>query len=54
MVSNIQVEGKTLLVAPAEGFYMTEGLGTNEVRIAAVMDEQMIHSAVSILAQALT
>ena len=53
MLSKVRVDGKTLLVAPAEGFYMTEGLGRNEVRIAAVMDEQSIHLAIRILSQAL-
>jgi aspartate aminotransferase len=53
MVSNVVVNGETLLVAPATGFYITEGLGKNEIRIAAVMDETSILSAVKIIATAL-
>ncbi len=53
MVSEIEVDGYTLLVAPAAGFYMTKGLGQNEIRMAAVMDEESIHRAVKILAKAI-
>lgn len=53
MVSNVVVNGETLLVAPATGFYVTEGLGKNEIRMAAVMDEASILSAAKIIATAL-
>jgi len=49
MVSNVRVDGKTLLVAPAKGFYMTEGLGESEVRMAAVMEESALLDAVKVL-----
>ena len=53
MVSNVRVDGKTLLVAPAKGFYMTPGLGESEVRMAAVMEESALLEAVKILEVAL-
>lgn len=49
MVSKVRVDGKTLLVAPAKGFYMTEGLGESEVRMAAVMEESALLDAVKVL-----
>ncbi|MBM3314771.1 pyridoxal phosphate-dependent aminotransferase, partial [candidate division WOR-3 bacterium] len=37
MLDEFSVEGKTVMVAPAEGFYATPGLGRDEVRIAYVL-----------------
>ena len=41
------------LLAPAEGFYATEGLGRNQVRIAYVLEKEKIVKAIHILADAL-
>ena len=49
MVSNVRVDGKTLLVAPAKGFYLTPGLGESEVRMAAVMEESALLDVVKVL-----
>jgi aspartate aminotransferase len=38
------------MVAPAEGFYATPGLGRNEVRIAYVLNQQDLKAAVRVLA----
>ena len=43
----------TVMVAPAEGFYATPGLGRDEVRIAYVLKEADLRAAVEILAEAL-
>ena len=53
MVSSVRLDGKTLLVAPARGFYLSPGHGQDEVRIAAVMEEEGLSDAVRILAKAL-
>ncbi len=45
--------GKTVMVAPATGFYSTEGLGTREVRIAYVLKKEDLEDAVACLAEAL-
>ena len=41
------------MLAPAEGFYATEGLGRNQVRIAYVLEKEKIVKAIHILAEAL-
>ena len=46
-------EGATVMVAPAEGFYATPGLGKNEVRIAYVLDRRDLEASVRILAHAI-
>ncbi len=46
-------EGQSVLLAPASGFYMTKGLGANEVRIAYVLEQDKLKAAVDVLAVAL-
>jgi aspartate aminotransferase len=41
------------MVAPAAGFYATPGLGKNEIRIAYVLEEQQLITAIEILKKAL-
>jgi aspartate aminotransferase len=41
------------MVAPAEGFYSTEGLGKNQIRIAYVLNEKDLKTSTYILKQAL-
>ena len=47
------VNGETIMVAPAAGFYSTPGLGRNQIRIAYVLDKDVIKRAVHILKEAL-
>lgn len=44
---------ETIMVAPASGFYSTEGMGKNQVRIAYVLNKKDILRAVDILEEAL-
>ena len=44
---------ETVMVAPASGFYSTEGEGKNQVRIAYVLNKQDLIRSVEILAEAL-
>ncbi len=53
LLSDFSKDGETVMVAPADGFYATPGLGTNEVRIAYVVEEEALRRAVAILAEAI-
>ena len=53
LLTDFQKGGATVMVAPAEGFYATPGLGRDEVRIAYVLKEDDLRAAVEILAAAL-
>ena len=44
---------KTLMLAPATGFYGTPGLGKNEVRLAYVLNSKDLHEAMNCLEKAL-
>jgi aspartate aminotransferase len=46
-------EGKTVMLAPATGFYSTAGLGKNEVRLAYVLNVDAINEAMDCLEKAL-
>ncbi|MFT3882886.1 MAG: pyridoxal phosphate-dependent aminotransferase [Gemmatales bacterium] len=49
LLSDFQLNGATVMVAPANGFYVTPGLGMNEVRIAYVLKEEDLKASVKIL-----
>ena len=53
LLSDFQYQGATVMVAPANGFYATPGLGMNEVRIAYVLKEEDLQASVRILEAAL-
>jgi aspartate aminotransferase len=53
LLESFEYEGKTVMVAPATGFYATQGLGKNEVRIAYVLQESDLRQAIDCLAHAL-
>lgn len=46
-------EGQTIMLAPATGFYSTPGLGSNEVRLAYVLNVEDINRAMDCLEVAL-
>jgi aspartate aminotransferase len=46
-------DGATVMVAPAQGFYATPGLGKDEVRIAYVLKSEDLEASVRILAHAI-
>ena len=41
------------MVAPAAGFYSTPNKGTNQVRIAYVLNKESLHKSIDILETAL-
>jgi aspartate aminotransferase len=53
LLTDFQLDGATVMVAPAPGFYATPGLGADEVRIAYVLKEKDLETSIRILAAAL-
>ncbi|MDI6850629.1 MAG: pyridoxal phosphate-dependent aminotransferase [bacterium] len=53
LLKDFNENGKTLMVAPAESFYLTPGKGVDEVRIAYVLEEEKLREAIRILGKAL-
>jgi aspartate aminotransferase len=53
LLESYQLDGTTVMVAPADGFYATAGLGRDEVRIAYVLKGSDLELAVRVLAHAI-
>ena len=53
LLEEFDVDGETIMVAPAAGFYSTPGVGQNQIRIAYVLNKESLIKAVNILKQAL-
>jgi len=53
MLEEFEYNGKTLMVAPGAGFYATPGSGNNQVRMAYVLKEEDLLSAVEVLEKGL-
>lgn len=49
MLEHFDMNGETTMVAPAEGFYATPGLGRNEARLAYVLKNEDLARAMEIL-----
>ncbi len=53
LLEEFRVNGETVMVAPAAGFYASKGLGKNQIRIAYVLEKDSLKRAVHILKEAL-
>ena len=53
LLESFSYKGQTLMLAPATGFYGTPGLGTQEVRLAYVLNCNCINAAMDCLEKAL-
>lgn len=53
LLEEFRINNETVMVAPAAGFYATEGLGLNQIRIAYVLDQDSLRRSVHILGEAL-
>ena len=53
LLEKFDVNGETVMVAPAAGFYSTPGVGLNQIRIAYVLNKESLVKAVNILKEAL-
>ncbi len=52
-LSDFEYEGETIMMAPASGFYVTPGLGKDQVRLAYVLCKQDLKRALFLLEKAL-
>ena len=53
LLESYDLDGETVMVAPAAGFYSTKGVGLNEVRIAYVLKKEHLIRSVQILKKAI-
>ena len=53
MLTDFEYEGETVMFAPGNGFYVTPGAGKQEIRIAYVVEEAKLRSAMKCLDEAL-
>jgi len=53
LLESFEHENQTVMLAPANGFYASEGLGKSEVRIAYVLNKESLQNAIECLDQAL-
>ncbi len=53
MLTRFNYQGKTILLTPATEFYVTKGLGQNEIRIAYVLNTKELKEAMMILQKGL-
>lgn len=54
MLEEFNSDRMTTMVAPAAGFYATPGLGTDEIRIAYVLKEDNMRTALAVLREGLS
>ncbi len=52
-LTDFSYQNQTIMMAPASGFYMTPGMGHDEVRLAYVLKKDDLAQAVNVLARAL-
>lgn len=53
LLTDFRLDGETVMIAPGDGFYLTPGLGKQEVRFACVLEEAACERAMMILKEAL-
>lgn len=53
LLESFEHEGQTVMLAPATGFYSTPGSGTDEVRLAYVLNKESLTKAMACLEKAL-
>lgn len=53
LLTDFEIDGETVMAAPAAGFYKTPGLGVDEIRIAYVLEEHSLTKAMTILTKGL-
>jgi aspartate aminotransferase len=53
LLEEFSFNGQTVMMAPASGFYSTPGAGTNEVRLAYVLNKEDLKNAIICLKEAL-
>lgn len=54
LINDFNYNNETVLICPANGFYLTEGAGLNEIRLSYVINENDLISSAKILKHGLT
>ena len=49
LLEDFELDGATIMVAPAAGFYATPNMGVNQVRIAYVLNKESLQKSIDIL-----
>lgn len=53
LLESFDVDGETVMIAPAAGFYSTPNVGLNQIRIAYVLNRRSLKKSVNIIKEAL-
>ncbi len=53
LLESFHLDNETVMVAPASGFYSSEGIGKNQIRIAYVLNTESLVKAANIIKEAL-
>ncbi|TYA84069.1 pyridoxal phosphate-dependent aminotransferase [Seonamhaeicola marinus] len=53
LLEHFHLDNETVMVAPASGFYSSEGIGKNQIRIAYVLNKESLVKAANIIKEAL-
>ena len=53
ILEDFDLDGETIMLAPASGFYSTPNIGINQVRIAYVLNKESLQTSIKILESAL-
>ncbi|MEG0855517.1 MAG: pyridoxal phosphate-dependent aminotransferase [Terrisporobacter sp.] len=53
LLSDFDINGETVMPCPAEGFYQTEGLGVDEIRLAYILNTEDLSKAAVLLKEGL-
>lgn len=53
MLTDFDLDNRTVMMAPAEGFYATKGLGVDEVRLSYVLKKEDLADAMKVLSKGL-
>jgi aspartate aminotransferase len=53
LLQSFEYDGATVMMAPCSGFYATEGLGKNEIRIAYILEQESLKKSLVIIEEAL-
>ena len=54
LLNDFDLDGETVMLAPASGFYATDGMGRDQVRIAYVLDADKLERCAAIVGAALS
>ena len=53
LLTSFSIDNKTVLLSPATGFYLSDDLGSNQIRIAYILDDESLIDALTIFKEGL-